>query len=67
MPLETFKHERPLEYERLLAAGTLEERLAPAPTTLELRIAYLFGFAAVAIGVLLAVFIFWALLSTFSH
>jgi hypothetical protein len=63
MPLATFIHERPLEYERLVAAGKLEERLAPAPSALELRIAYLFGFAAVTVGVVLAAGIFWALLS----
>jgi len=67
MPLATFKHERPLEYERLMKEGKFEERLAPAPTALELRLTYIFGFTAVAIGVLLAVFIFWALLSAMLH
>jgi cytochrome b subunit of formate dehydrogenase len=67
MPLATFKHERPLEYERLVKEGKFEERLAPAPTALELRLTYIFGFAAVAIGVLLAVFIFWALLTGGFH
>jgi cytochrome b subunit of formate dehydrogenase len=67
VPLETFKHERPLEYERLVAAGQLEARLAPAPTALELRIAYLFGFIALGIGVLLALFIFWGLASGGFH
>ena len=67
MPLETFKHERPLEYERLVAAGRLEELMAPAPTAGELRFAYIFGFAAVAIGVVLAVFIFWGLAGSLMH
>ena len=67
MPLEVFKAERPLEYERLVAEGRLEERMAPPPTALELRIAYIFGFTAVAIGVLMAVFIFWGLLSGGFH
>lgn len=67
MPLATFKHERPLEYERLVASGQLEARLAPAPSALELRIAHLFGFSAVTVGVVLALFIFWALAAGLVH
>jgi cytochrome b subunit of formate dehydrogenase len=62
MPLETFKHERPLEYQRLVAEGRLEQFMAPAPTALEMRIAHVFGYIALTAGVVLAVFIFWALL-----
>jgi len=67
MPLATFKEERPLEYERLVEQGTLEERIGPAPSALEFRIAYIFGFVALAIGVACAVFIFWALLGGLLH
>jgi cytochrome b subunit of formate dehydrogenase len=67
MPLETFKHERPLEYERLVAEGRLDEVLVPPPTPAELRRAYVFGFTALTIGVVLAVFIFWALLTGGLH
>jgi hypothetical protein len=67
MPLETFKHERPLEYERAVREGRLESMMAPPPTAAELRIAYVFGFAAVAIGVALAVMIFWGLLGWLPH
>jgi hypothetical protein len=67
MPMETFKAERPLEYERLMAEGRLQERLAPAPTAAELRLAYTFGFIALTIGVVLAGFIFWALLTGLVH
>lgn len=67
MPLETFKHERPLEYERAVREGRLESMMAPPPTAAELRIAYVFGFAAVAIGVVLAVMIFWGLLGWLPH
>ena len=67
MPLETFKHERPLEYARLVEQGKLEERMAPPPSALELRIAHIFGFTAVALGVTLAVFIFRALLAGLVH
>jgi hypothetical protein len=41
--------------------------MAPPPTAAELRIAYVFGFAAVAIGVALAVMIFWGLLGWLPH
>jgi cytochrome b subunit of formate dehydrogenase len=64
MPLELFKEERALEYERLVAQGKLDEYMAPAPTAAELRRAYIFGFIALAIGIVLAVFIFWALLGS---
>ena len=67
MPLETFKRDRPLEYERLAAEGRLEQIMAPAPTAGELRFAYIFGFTAVAIGVVLAVFIFWGLAGSLMH
>jgi cytochrome b subunit of formate dehydrogenase len=63
MPLERFKEERPLEYERLVAAGELEARLAPAPSAARLRAAAIFGVAAVATGLLLVAGIFWSLLA----
>jgi cytochrome b subunit of formate dehydrogenase len=67
MPLEAFKEERTLEYERLVAQGKLDEFLVPAPTKGELLRAYVFGFIALGIGVMLAVFIFLALLGGLLH
>jgi hypothetical protein len=67
MPLESFKHERPLEYERMVREGTLEAAMAPPPTASELRTAYVFGFTAVALGVTLAIMIFWGLLGWLPH
>jgi len=67
MPLDTMKFERPLEYERLVAQGKLEERLSPKPTPLEFRLAYIFGFTALLIGLFCALFIFKALLATLLH
>ena len=67
MPLERFKEERPLEYQRLVAENRLDALLAPAPTQAELVRAYVFGFLAVAIGVALAVGIFVALLGGLHH
>jgi len=67
MPLERFKDERPLEYERLVATGKLDEYLVPPPTPQALRRAYVFGFTALAIGIALAIFIFAALLGGGLH
>jgi cytochrome b subunit of formate dehydrogenase len=61
MPLERFKEERPLEYKRLVDSQQLETRLAPAPNAGDLRVAYVFGFLAVTVGVLCAAAIFTAL------
>jgi thiosulfate reductase cytochrome b subunit len=55
MPLARFRAERPLEYERLVAQGRLEAKLDDPPTARELRTARIFGFAAVTIGLLLAI------------
>lgn len=67
MPLERFKDERPLEYERLVATGKLDELLVPPPTAYAMRRAYIFGFTALTLGILLAVFIFSGLLSSMLH
>jgi len=67
MPLARFKEERPLEYERLVAQGTLDDYLMPPPTAFSLRRAYVFGFTALSIGILLAFFIFSSLLGALQH
>ena len=54
MPLSRFKEERPLEYERMVAEGRLEAALDGPPTEKEMTYARVFGFIAVAIGLLLA-------------
>ena len=56
-----------MEYERLVNSGQLEAHLVPPPTKGAMLRAYAFGFTAVTIGVLLAVFIFAALLSGAMH
>ncbi len=61
MPLEKFKEERPLEYERLVETKQLEKYLVPAPEQANLKVAYVFGFFAVAVGLACAVGIFVAL------
>ena len=63
MPLERFKHERPLEYQRLVENGELENYLVPPPRPRQLRRAYIWGSIALITGIGLAVGIIWALLS----
>ena len=67
MPLERFKEERPLEYQRMVASGTLEQHMVPAPSKAQFRVAQVFGFTAVAIGVWLAFLIFRAIASGALH
>jgi cytochrome b subunit of formate dehydrogenase len=67
MPLEKFKEERPLEYQRLVADNRLDEVLVDPPTRPQLLRAYVFGFLAVALGIYLAVLIFRAILGGAFH
>ncbi|HXY95918.1 MAG TPA: hypothetical protein VEH00_03010 [Steroidobacteraceae bacterium] len=67
MSLERFEKERPLEYQRLVAANRLDAVLTSAPSRSALLRAYVFGAIAVAIGVALAVGIFVALLGALTH
>jgi hypothetical protein len=63
MPLGRFKSERPLEYQRLLDNGELNDYLVTAPTVTEMRRAHVFGSIALIIGIALAIGIIWALLT----
>ena len=63
MPLERFKSERPLEYQRILENGELDDYLVEAPNKRQVRDAYLFGSIFLFIGICLAIGIVWALLT----
>jgi len=63
MPLERFKAERPLEFERAKESGELETLLVDAPSRREITEAYILGSIYLVIGITLAIFIVWALLS----
>ena len=53
VPLEEFKKEHALEYERLVASGELERHLVDAPSGLKLKLSKLLGFTLIAIGLTL--------------
>jgi len=63
MPLERFRAERPLEYQRMVENNELENYLVPAPTPAQMKEAYIFGSIFLIIGVCLAIGIIWALLT----
>jgi hypothetical protein len=55
MPLERFKHERPLEFERLSASGELENYLVDPPSKGSLRFSLIFGTIMVVAGLLVMI------------
>ncbi len=63
VPLAHFRKDRPLEYQRLVESGELDDHLVDAPTKAERRRAYLFGSLFLFIGLGLAVGIVTALLA----
>jgi cytochrome b subunit of formate dehydrogenase len=53
LPLEEFKKEHPLEYERLVQTGELEQHLVDPPSATRLKLSKLLGFVLIAIGLTL--------------
>jgi len=62
MPLEELKHERPREYEDLVASGKLEEYLADPMPLVITRGGKILGLLAVTVGLTLVVLIIYAML-----
>ena len=58
--IEALKHERPLEYERILQENRLEEIKCPGPGTGIQLFAGVFGIVSLLFGLALTVLIFWA-------
>lgn len=52
---EEFKHKRPLEYQRMVAQGKLEARLAEKPQRWFVNFSRIVGFMAISVGVLLLI------------
>jgi hypothetical protein len=51
--LEEFKHEHPLEYQRLVDNGELESRLVDAPSAAKMSASRVLGFTLIAIGLII--------------
>ncbi len=60
---EELRQERPALYERLVQSGELERHIVPPPDPKLMRVARVFGFAALLVGLSLAVLIAWAMLA----
>lgn len=60
--LEALRHERPLEYERLMAEGRLDAMKREGPGFWTQLFASVFGLASLMLGLLLTGLIFWAAL-----
>jgi cytochrome b subunit of formate dehydrogenase len=60
VPLARFKEERPLQYERLVSEGRLEQSLVPPPSRLLTALSVIFGFAVVVTGVTLIALVIFA-------
>jgi cytochrome b subunit of formate dehydrogenase len=63
MPIERFIEERPMEYQRLVDTGELENYIVDGPTKAEIRKAYAIGAVGLITGITLAIIIIWTLLA----
>jgi len=61
--LEALKHERPVEYERIVKEGRLEEIKTQGPGTATQLFAGIFGIASVILGLTLTILIFSAVIA----
>ncbi len=62
IPLEEFKIDRPREYEIVKKDGTLQNKLAKAPTKWLNRLAFIFGISCLIFGYILIGMIIWAMI-----
>jgi cytochrome b subunit of formate dehydrogenase len=61
MSLEEFQQDKPMEYDELVKSGKLEQHLVePFPTVLE-RVVRIFGWTALTLGLLMVVWIIYAM------
>jgi cytochrome b subunit of formate dehydrogenase len=60
VPLERFKAERPLQYQRLVSEGRLESSIVPPPSALMTAISVIFGLTVVVTGVTLIALVIFA-------
>jgi cytochrome b subunit of formate dehydrogenase len=65
VPVEELKHDKPREYEKLVEAGKLEEFLVhPYPKKMQ-RLFRVFGFSALAVGLIVIVLILYSMITAY--
>jgi len=64
-PLEEFKRDRPREYQQLVESGKLDQLLMPEPQALAVKLWRRFGFAALAVGLIMIGLIVYAMLFSY--
>jgi thiosulfate reductase cytochrome b subunit len=62
MPVDELRRDKPAEYEKLVASGTLEEHLGEPYQPVVIRAVRLFGWAALITGFLIVIWIIYAML-----
>ena len=62
MPVDELKRDKPAEYEKLVASGTLEQHLGEPYQPVVIRAVRLFGWAALVTGFLIVLWIIYAML-----
>lgn len=60
MPLERFREEHPLQYQRLVSEGTLERSIVPPPSVFMTAISVIFGLAVIVTGLTLIALVIFA-------
>ena len=64
LPLEHFKEERPVQYERAVAEGKLESMIVGPPSRLVVVASTLFGATAIILGVTLIISVFITIITS---
>ena len=64
MTFEVLRHDKPAEYDALVASGTLEENLVTPYPPVVIRAIRAFGWTAVTIGISIAIWIVYAMVFT---
>ncbi|MCB0751114.1 MAG: hypothetical protein KDC52_06540 [Ignavibacteriae bacterium] len=62
MPVEELKYDRPRQYKALMESGELDDRLVPPPSPFLVKIAKIFGFTALFIGLSIIIMIIYSMI-----
>ena len=62
LPVEELKYDRPRQYKALMESGELDDRLVPPPSPFLVKIAKIFGFTALFIGLSIIIMIIYSMI-----